>query len=39
MYSKLKNQIYDFVEQVEARRTTYIKSNFHKALVEIESIY
>ncbi len=37
--SELRNQIYRFVERVEVRRMAYIKSDFHKTLVELESIY
>ena len=38
-YSKLRNQIYHFVEEIEARRIAYIKSDFHKTVVELESVY
>ena len=38
-YSKWRNQIYYFVEQVEAHRIAYIKSDFHKSLVELELVY
>ena len=38
-YTLLKNQIDHFVEQLEARRMAYMKSDFHNISVELESVY